>query len=72
MNITDSNATVTEFTHEGCPTSTDIHYNDLNHNILCLSTAEGTTTDGIIFGLPHYLEIFDLTPTTSGDPLTIS
>ena len=70
-NITHANATLTAgFTAIGCPE--DIHLgNDLSHNVLCLSTAEGTSSDGLIYGLPHYFEIFDLTPTTSGDPLTL-
>jgi hypothetical protein len=37
---------------------------DLEHNLICISTAEGSSYDGFVYGLPHYMEIFNMTSET--------
>jgi hypothetical protein len=60
-NLTDySTGSTKVYSAKGCE-HLPIKITDLEHNLICLSTFEGSSYNGLIYGLPHYLEILNMT-----------
>jgi len=48
-----------------------INETGLDHNLICLGTAEGSSFDGFVYGLPHYLEIFNASSINETEKLDV-